>query len=399
MIIGIEADHVRTRNQMSIEKIQLSGKEIIIVGTAHVSKTSVEEVRSAIREARPDTVAVELCQARYDVMMNPLAWQNMDIFKVVKEKKAAFLMASLVMSSFQRRIGEKLGVKPGDEMRAAIEEAKALGIEVVLVDRNVQITLARAWRGLSLWKKMKLIYAALLAIFEAEEIDEKDIEKLKEKDVLTTAVEEMAKYAPTIKEVLIDERDAYMARKLADISTGKVLAVIGAGHMHGLMGQLDHPVEDLARLEEVPPKRAGLIKWIIPLSILAVIVSVFFYGSPKQGYDMIKWWVVSTMVCTALATILALAHPVTVIIAALVSPITTIVHTVPSGWFAGLSEAYLKKPKVSDFETIHDDILSLKGWWKNPIARILLVFFMANLGSTIGVFIAAPMIAKIALSG
>ncbi|MGD0822064.1 MAG: TraB/GumN family protein [Desulfomonilia bacterium] len=384
---------------MSIEKIQLSGKEIIIVGTAHVSKTSVEEVRSAIREARPDTVAVELCQARYDVMMNPLAWQNMDIFKVVKEKKAAFLMASLVMSSFQRRIGEKLGVKPGDEMRAAIEEAKALGIEVVLVDRNVQITLARAWRGLSLWKKMKLIYAALLAIFEAEEIDEKDIEKLKEKDVLTTAVEEMAKYAPTIKEVLIDERDAYMARKLADISTGKVLAVIGAGHMHGLMGQLDHPVEDLARLEEVPPKRAGLIKWIIPLSILAVIVSVFFYGSPKQGYDMIKWWVVSTMVCTALATILALAHPVTVIIAALVSPITTIVHTVPSGWFAGLSEAYLKKPKVSDFETIHDDILSLKGWWKNPIARILLVFFMANLGSTIGVFIAAPMIAKIALSG
>ncbi len=383
---------------MSIEKIQLSGKEIIIVGTAHVSKTSVEEVRSAIRETRPDTVAVELCQARYDVMKNPLAWQNMDIFKVIKEKKAAFLMANLVMSSFQRRIGEKLGVKPGDEMRAAIEEAEALGIEVVLVDRSVQITLARAWRGLSLWKKMKLIYASLLAIFEAEEINEKDIEKLKEKDVLTTAVEEMAKYAPTIKEVLIDERDAYMARKLADISTGKVLAVIGAGHMHGLVGQLDHPVEDLARLEEVPPKRAGLIKWIIPLSILAVIVSVFFYGSPKQGYDMIKWWVISTMVCTALTTILALAHPVTVLIAALVSPITTIVHTVPSGWFAGLSEAYLKKPKVSDFETIHDDILSVSGWWKNPIARILLVFFMANLGSTIGVFIAAPMIAKIALS-
>ena len=399
MIIGIKADHVRTRHQMSIEKIQLSGKEIIIVGTAHVSKTSVEEVRSAIRETRPDTVAVELCQARYDVMKNPLAWQNMDIFKVIKEKKAAFLMANLVMSSFQRRIGEKLGVKPGDEMRAAIEEAEALGIEVVLVDRSVQITLARAWRGLSLWKKMKLIYASLLAIFEAEEINEKDIEKLKEKDVLTTAVEEMAKYAPTIKEVLIDERDAYMARKLADISTGRVLAVIGAGHLHGLVGQLDHPVEDLARLEEVPPKRASLIKWIIPLSILAVIVSVFFYGSPKQGYDMIKWWVVSTMVCTALATILALAHPVTVIIAALVSPITTIVHTVPSGWFAGLSEAYLKKPKVSDFETIHEDILSIGGWWRNPIARILLVFFMANLGSTIGVFIAAPMIAKIALSG
>ena len=384
---------------MSSEIIHLRDKEIIIVGTAHVSKTSVEEVVSRIRETKPDTVAVELCQARYDVMKNPLAWQNMDIFKVIKEKKAAFLMANLVMASFQRRIGEKLGVKPGDEMRAAIDEAEANGIEVALVDRNVQITLARAWRGLSLWEKLKLVYAALLAIFEAEEIDEKEIEKLKEKDVLTTAVEEMAKYVPTIKEVLIDERDAYMARKIADISTGKVLVVIGAGHMRGLVGRLDHPVEDLARLEEVPPKKASLIKWIIPLSIVAVIVSVFFYGTPKQGYDMIKWWVISTMVCTALGTIIAFAHPVTVIIAALVSPITTLVHTVPSGWFAGLSEAYLKKPKVSDFETIHDDILSIRGWWRNPIARILLVFFMANLGSTVGVFIAAPMIAKIALSG
>jgi len=356
---------------MLSERIQLGNKEVIMVGTAHVSKASVEEVRSTILAERPDAVAVELCQARYDVMKNPLAWQNMDIFKVIKEKKAAFLMANLVMASFQRRIGEKLGVKPGDEMRAAIEEAEANGIEVVLVDRNVQITLARAWRGLRFWEKMKLLYGAMLSIFEVEELTEKDIEKLKETDVLTTAVEEMAKYAPTIKEVLIDERDAYMARKIADISSsGRVVGVIGAGHMKGILSQIEHPVEDLARLEEVPEKKDSVMKWVFPLAIFALVVSGFFVGGSKQGFDMIKLWVICTMACTAIATLLTFAHPVTVLVATLVAPVTTVVRVFHSGWVAGLSEAYLKKPKVSDFESLHDDILRLGGWWRNPITRI-----------------------------
>ncbi|HVN71598.1 MAG TPA: TraB/GumN family protein [Desulfomonilia bacterium] len=384
---------------MSVEKMQLGDKEIIMVGTAHVSKSSVEEVRSTIREAGPDAVAVELCQARYDVMKNPAAWQNMDIFKVVKEKKTSFLMANLVMSSFQRRIGEKIGVKPGDEMRAAIEEAEALGAEVVLVDRNVQITLARAWRGLRFLEKMKLLYGAMVSIFEVEELDEKDIEKLKEKDVLTTAVEEMAKYAPTIKEVLIDERDAYMARKIADISSGRVVGVIGAGHMKGIMGQIEHPVDDLAALETMPPKREGVMKWVVSLIILVLIWMGFHIGGTKHGYDMIKLWVICTMACTAIATILTFAHPLTVLVAALVAPVTTVVRIFHSGWVAGLSEAYLKKPKVSDFESLPDDILKLSGWWRNPITRILLVVSFANVGSLIGMLIAAPMIAKMAFKG
>ncbi len=385
---------------MSSERIQLGDKEVIMVGTAHVSKASVEEVRSTILEERPNAVAVELCQARYDVMKNPLAWQNMDIFKVIKEKKTAFLMANLVMSSFQRRIGQKLGVKPGDEMRAAIEEAEANGIEVVLVDRNVQITLARVWRGLGFWEKMKLLYGATLSIFEVEELTEKDIEKLKEMDVLTTAVEEMAKYAPTIKEVLIDERDAYMARKIADISSSsRVVGVIGAGHMKGILSQIEHPVVDIARLEEVPEKKDSVMKWILPTIILALVLTGFFFGGSKQGIDMIKLWVITTMVCTALATILALAHPITVLVAAVVAPMTTLHPALASGWFAGLSEAYLKKPKVSDFQTIHEDILKFSGWYRNPITRILLVVTFANLGSTMGVFIAAPILAKMVLSG
>jgi len=385
---------------MPSERIQLGSKQVIMVGTAHVSKTSIEEVLSTIRDEKPQAVAVELCQARYDVMKNPLAWQNMDIFKVVKEKKAAFLMANLVMASFQRRIGEKMGVKPGDEMRAAIEAAEADGIEVVLVDRNVQVTLARAWRGLGFWQKMKLLYGALLSIFEVEELGEADIERLKEKDVLTSAVEEMARYAPTIKEVLIDERDAYMARKIADIAaSGRVVGVIGAGHMKGVMSQIEHPVDDLARLEEVPAKKDGLMKWVLPLVILLLVVAGFFFGGTEQGVGMIKLWVVTTMVCTALATILALAHPITILVSALVAPLTTLHPALASGWFAGLSEAYLKKPKVADFQTIHQDILKFSGWYKNPITRILLVVTFSNLGSSVGVFIAAPILTKMVLSG
>jgi pheromone shutdown-related protein TraB len=384
---------------MPIERKQLGDREIIMVGTAHVSRSSVEEVRSAIREMKPDAVAIELCQARYDIIKNPQAWQEKDIFKVIKEKKAAFLMANLVMASFQRRIGEKFGVKPGEEMRVAIEEAEANGIELVLVDRPVQITLARAWRGLTFWEKMKLLYASLLSIFEVEEIEEKDIEKLKETDMLTAAVEEMSRHAPTIKKVLIDERDAYMARKIADIDAKRTVAVVGAGHMKGLLEQIDHPLEDLSSLETVPEKKEGLMKWVIPLAILALVVSGFFFGGTKQVYDMVKWWVLITMACTALATVLALAHPVTVLVAAVVSPMTTLHPALASGWFAGLSEAYLKKPKVSDFESIHDDILKFSGWWKNPITRILLVVMFSNLGSTIGVFIATPILTKIALSG
>lgn len=384
---------------MPIQTIHLGAREIIVVGTAHVSKSSVDEVRSTIREARPDAVAVELCQARYEVMKNPGTWQNMDIFKVIKEKKAAFLMANLVMSSFQRRIGEKLGVRPGDEMRAAIEEAQANGMEVVLVDRNVQVTLARTWRTLSFWEKMKLIYASLAAIFEADDLGEDDIEKLKEKDMLTTAVEEMARHAPTIKEVLIDERDAYMARKIADIPSAKVVAVVGAGHMKGISGQIEHPCADLDRLEEVPPGSGSFWGWVLPVFVMALLVSGFFFGGPRGGYDMLKWWALITMGCTAVATIVALAHPVTVIVATLVAPLTTLHPALASGWFAGLSEAYLKKPRVADFERIHDDIMTLKGWWRNPVTRILLVFFMSNLGSSVGVFIAAPILARMAISG
>lgn len=392
-IIYIEEHH------MPIERIELPDKEVILVGTAHVSQSSVDEVRSAIREHHPDEVAIELCQSRFDVLKNPGGWQDMDIIRVIKEKKTSFLFANLVMASFQRRIGERFGVKPGDEMRAAIDEAQSAGVPIALVDRPVQLTLQRAWKSLRMWGKIKLMFSSLYSILAVDEIKEEEIERLKDKDMLTSTIEEVARQAPTVKRVLIDERDAYMARKIADLKGKKVLAVVGAGHMQGLIGQLKNPVGDIDALEYVPPGKKGIAKWIIPLAILALIIAGFFFGSPEQGYEMVKWWFLCNAVFAALGAAIALGHPVTILVASLASPITSLNPTLAAGWFAGLSEAYIKRPKVSDFEAIQDDIVHLAGWWKNPVVRILLVVILANLGSSMGAIIAMPILAKIVLSG
>jgi pheromone shutdown-related protein TraB len=384
---------------MPIERVQLQDKEVILVGTAHVSKSSVDEVRESIEEHSPETVAVELCQSRYDVLKNPKTWQDMDIIKVIKEKKAGFLFANLVMASFQKRVGERFGVRPGDEMRQAIEVAEAQDIPVALVDRNVQLTIQRAWRNLSAWEKTKLIFSSLFSILAVDELEEDEIEKLKEKDMLTAAVEEIAKSAPTIKRVLIDERDAYMAKKIADIDSGKVLAVVGAGHMEGLIAQLKNPIDDVRPLEEVPVKKKGIFKWVIPLAILVLVVAGFFFGGPQQGYEIIKWWLLCNAVFAAIGALIAFGHPITILVAALASPITSLNPTLAAGWFAGLSEAYIKKPKVADFEKIQDDIATVKGWWTNPITRILLVVILANLGSSMGAIIAMPILTRIVLTG
>lgn len=384
---------------MAVERIELSGKEIMIVGTAHVSKASVDEVRSSIREFKPDEVAIELCRNRFEVMKNPKGWQEADIFKIVREKKATFLFANLMMSSFQRRIGERFGVKPGDEMRAAVEEAEDAGIPVALVDRPVQITLQRAWRSLGAWEKAKFLFSSLYSLLSVEDVQEDEIERLKEKDMLTHAIDEIARQAPTIKRVLIDERDAYMARKILDLEGHRVLAVIGAGHTEGMIAKLRQPVEDLSALEEVPVKKGGLGGWILPLTVVLLVMSGFFFGSPKQGVEMIKWWVLCSASLAGLGALVAFAHPITVLVAAVSAPITTLNPALAAGWFAGLSEAYFKRPKVADFETIHSDIANFKGWWKNPITRILLVVMLANLGSSMGAIIAMPILAKLALQG
>jgi pheromone shutdown-related protein TraB len=381
---------------MPIETIQLEDKEVIVVGTAHVSKASVEETRQAIEEYRPDVIAIELCQNRYDVMRNPSTWSEMDIVKVIKEKKALLLFANLLMSSIQKRMGDKFGVRPGEEMRAAIEEADRLGIALAPVDRSVQTTLKRAWHSLSFWGKNKFLFTSLYSFIGMDEVKEEDVEGLKEKDMLTQAVEEIGKQAPTIKHVLIDERDAYMGRKIADIEGKKVLAVVGAGHMKGLLTQIKTPIDDVAPLDLVPVKKSYM-GWILTAAIILLLCMGFFRGSPHMGMQMIKWWIICMSTTAGIGAALAFAHPLTIITAVLTAPVTAVNPFVRAGWVAGLAEAYLKKPRVSDFESLPDDIITVKGWWRNPITRILLIVMFVNLATLFGVIVAMPMLTRMVL--
>jgi pheromone shutdown-related protein TraB len=383
---------------MPIENVKLQDKEIILVGTAHVSRSSVEEVRESIARYKPDVVAVELCKNRYDVIRNPKKWQEMDIIKVIKEKKATLLCINMLLSSFQRRIGMKLGVMPGEEIKAALEEAESAGIPVAVIDRSIQVTLQRVWHKLSLRERCMLLFSSLLSIFAVEDFTEEDVEQLKEKDMLTAALDEVAKKTPVIKSVLLDERDAYMARKISDLDGEKILAVVGAGHVKGIMAQFGKDI-DLAALEYVSLKKKSIWGWLFPASVILFVILGFFMGGPRQGYEMVKWWIICNAAFGALGALVALSHPVTILIAAAVSPITTLNPALASGWFAGLSEAYLKRPKVADFESIHEDIMSIRGFWRNPITRILLVVVLTNLGSTMGAVLAMPILTKIMLSG
>lgn len=386
---------------MSTESVSIGNKEVILVGTAHVSKNSIEEVRQSIQSAKPDIVAVELCQRRYDVLRDPKNWQETDIVGVIKEKKASFLFANLVLAAFQKRLGEKLGVRPGQEMHEAILVAEAEDIPVALVDRPVQITLQRTWRKLSFKERFLLIVSSITAMFETDDLDEETIEELKEKDVLTAAVDEIAKKAPTVKEVLLDERDAYMARKITDLEEERVLAVVGAGHMKGLAEQLKDPVDDLSSLEFVPQKRRSLWKWVLPVVLFALVAAGFYVGGADRGVEtvkeMVKWWFLSNALFAALGTALALGHPLSVLVAACASPFTSVNPTLAAGWFAGLTEALLRRPKVSDFEQLQQDILSVRGFWRNSVTRILLVVVFANLGSSLGAYLAMPILTKIIL--
>ena len=384
---------------MSEELITTNSKEILLVGTAHVSPSSVEEVKEAISRFKPETIGIELCQKRYGVLKDPQPWKDTDIFKVIKEKKTSFLFANLVIASFQKRIGDRLGVRPGAEMSVAVEEAQKLGIPVALLDRDIQTTMKRLWRMLSLKERLRLFWALASTMFSADEVGEDEIERLKQTDIISLAVEEMAEKAPAVKRVLLDERDEYMAKKISDINSNKVLAVVGAGHVKGIRERLQDIPDSIEHLDYVPPMGRPILKYLIPLVITVIIALGFFSGGKEKGYEMMKWWLLSNAFFAALGSGLALAHPFSILTAAIASPITSLNPTLAAGWFAGLTEAYLRKPKVSDFESLKDDISSIKGFWKNPITRILMVVIFANIGSALGALVAMPVLARIILKG
>ena len=403
--------HINRMTEDTKITLEFPNRQIILVGTAHISKDSIDEVNGVIREAKPSRVCVELDASRYAAMTDKDNWEKLDMAKIFKEGKGFLLMANLVLSGFQRRMGSGAGVKPGEEMRAALDTAKELGIPNDLCDREVQITLRRAWARCNLWSKCKLLAALLSSAFSSEKLKPEEIENLKQKNELDGMMSELAEFLPGVKEALIDERDSYLAAKiwqsgLEDTSPGdteftappqnkcSVVAVVGAGHLEGIKTHLEKfssggEVPDTDKLNEIPPKTffSKAAGFIIPVLIIALIAASFFTGGLEKLREAGLLWVLWNGSLSAIGAILAFGHPFAILISFLGAPLTSLTPVIGVGLLTGLIQVTFVKPKVADVQNITDDVSSLKGIYRNRVSRALLVFFLSSLGSSIGTFV------------
>ncbi|MEH7114496.1 TraB/GumN family protein [Neobacillus niacini] len=371
----------------NITRIDLDGKEIILVGTAHVSKLSVEQVKEVIDRERPDSVCIELDEQRYKSIMEGSKWRETDIFKVIKEKKATLLIMNLAISSFQNRLAKQFDTKPGQEMIQGIESAKEIGAELVLADRNIQITFSRIWGNVGLWGKTQLLTSIFYSIFNKESISEEELEKMKTQDTLNASLAEISEAFPKLKKPLIDERDQYLAQKIKEAPGKKVVAVLGAAHVPGITKEI-HKDQDLQALTKTKPKSKTpqIIGWAIPALIVAIIALTFFLN-PSAGMDQAISWILWTGTTAAIGAAAALGHPLAILSAFIAAPITTLHPLLAAGWVSGIVQAYIKRPSVADFETLSEDVFSLKGFWRNKFTRVLLVIILTNIGGSFGTFI------------
>ncbi|MBL0213397.1 MAG: TraB/GumN family protein [Myxococcales bacterium] len=384
-----------------------------IVGTAHVSQRSVDEVRAVIAQLEPDVVCVELDQARYDALTKDSAFRDLDVFKVVREGKGLYLLAHLALSSYQRRIGAQLGVKPGAELLAAAETAKAKGIPVALIDRDINTTLRRTWRNLGLWKRSQLL-ASLFVGWEDEDDDKtkgkgkpakaadrsigEQIEELKEPEALSEMLAKLGKKVPEIKGPLIDERDQYLASKLVEAGAGhkRVVAVVGAAHVPGMVPQIGKEL-DRAALDRIPPPSLvwTIIKWLIPILFIAALIYGWRWSNNSSFAELMLAWILPTSIGAGGLTLLAGGSPFSVLSALLVAPIAAIHPLLGTGMVVGVVEAWRRKPSVADCERLPDDIQSLKGFWRNPVTRILLIAVASGIGTATGFWVGVGWVASL----
>lgn len=387
-------------------RLELGGREFLLVGTAHVSPESASDVRRVIAEERPDGVCVELDEARHRSLTEGASWSNLNIGRVLKEGKGFLLLANLVLASFQRRLGAGLGVRPGDEMLAAIAAASELGAPCTLCDRDIQVTLRRAWSATGFWGRSKMLAAMLTSVVSNEKLDPAEIERLKKSDVLAEMMNELAQFLPSAKRVLIDERDRWLAARILGSPGRKVVAAVGAGHLAGIVSHLEamsagREDTDLSEIGGVPSRSllGRLAPWVIPAALVALFALGFVKSGWKMSLEMALKWLLANGGLAALGTIAALGHPLTVVVAFVGAPIATLNPFVGIGLFTGIVEAFLRKPRVGDFERLSEDVATLRGFYTNRITRILLVFLLSSIGGMIGNFISIPWIATLLRGG
>ena len=387
----------QTSSEQPTREISRDGVHYVLLGTAHVSRASVTAVTEMAGAGNFDAIAVELCPARHQALTKQQQWKEMDLYRIIREKKAGLVMANLALGAYQRRIAEQFGIEPGAELKAAADAAIEHDIPLQLIDRDLATTLKRSYRAVPWYKRIMLSTGLVMSTVSSEEIDEEQIEKLKEGDILESTFTEFAEQSPELYEALISERDRFMAARLRQENTNnagkRILVVIGAGHLEGLAKYLEtdqqDPQPEIESLSKLPPPN----RWLkfVPWVIAALVLTGFYVGfsrSPELGWQLVTLWVLINGGLAALGALIARAHPVTILSAMVAAPLTSLNPAVAAGMVTGLVESWLRKPKVSDLERLRDDATTMKGWFKNPATRILLVFFFSNVGSAIGTWVA-----------
>ncbi len=381
----------------TLTRVKTEEREFLLVGTAHVSAESLAEVKASIAEESPDHVCVEIDEGRLKNLEENRKWSSTDLKNVLRKGQGFMMMANLALSSFQRRMGQDTGVQPGEEMKAAVEGAREAGIPFSCSDRSIQTTLSRAWRLSGLWAKLKLLSSLIASVVTNETASAEEIEGLKDADAMAGMMQELADYLPSVKGVLIDERDHFLASNIFTAPGKKILAVVGAAHVPGILTMMEKMEQgekdtDVASIDTVPPRHwfGKAAPWIIPLLIVGLFVAGVIRSGLDTGLQMSLVWILSNGILASIGAILALAHPLTVLISFVGAPITSLNPTIGVGMVAGLLEYQFRTPRVEDMENLNTDILSFRGWYHNRVTRILLVFFLSSVGSSVGTFVALP---------
>ncbi len=380
------------------EVVQRDGVRYTLLGTAHVSQSSVDAVRDAIASGRFDAVAVELDEPRLQALSDTDSMAKLDLVQVIRTGRTAMFAANLALAAYQRRLAEQLGVEPGAELKRAVLEARARDLPVHLIDRDVGLTFKRASARLGFWGRAKLGGGLLAGLLADDEVAAADIEKLKQGDMLEASFNEFASESPAIYETVIAERDRYMAARLREIredtnndGSREVLAVVGAGHLQGLARHLREetgPATGIrAELESVAPKSA--IPWftiVLSTVVIGGFAWGFWHGGIDVGSDLLLQWILATGLLGALGCAIAGGHPLSILVAFVASPITPLHPALASGTLSALTEAWVRKPTYADFMALRADVQTMRGWWRNRVSRVLLNFFLTSLGTAIGVW-------------
>jgi len=384
---SITTDPMRSSD---VYRLNIGEREFILVGTAHISSESADLVRNVIEHELPDRVCVELDEQRHAALTQKNRWEELDLREVIRDGQLATLLINILLMSFQKRMGGKLGVVPGSELIAAVRTAEERGIPISLCDRDIRVTLRRAWHSLRWYRKLMLMASVIVNAFASPELDEEELRRIRSRDVMTELMAELAESMPTLKRVLIDERDRYLAQRIRETDGRKIVAVVGAGHVAGMCEALQSQRDtELWQLDMIPPVSPvwAYLGWAVPVAIVAMIVAIGWSKGLAAAGDNVMFWILANSIPTAFGSVLAMGHPLTTAAAFFVAPFTSLTPLIGAGYVAAFTQAWMRPPRVHEFQSVSEDLVVFARWWSSRLLRVFLVFILTSILGALGTWV------------